>query len=313
MKLPVFATIAETYSFLWRARRDLVLLAVPLVVLFSVFGALVNAEMWSGIGSPTNLQEYFDAARIQGKMEMPGWFVVVSLVFAAVSIVAIIMYATACHRLILLPDISVVIRDAYRWRWRHTQYLIGGLKIVLISIAALVAGVLLATVSVGVAGVIVAIVAGKGGTDGPRSPEVAQLLGAGTTLTSVAIFVGTFVALWWIVSRLMFVLPAVAAGQPARLRDAWRMSRRNGWRVFWVMTLVQIPFALLSTPVSVGIFFGLLALGLGASLPAQLVANLALQMLTLGYYAILLTALSISYQRINAASGYMQGIEETFR
>lgn len=43
-------------------------------------------------------------------------------------------------------------------------------------------------------------------------------------------------------ARLGLVFPAAAVGDRVRLVDSWQLSRGNGWRIFWLLILISLPF-----------------------------------------------------------------------
>jgi hypothetical protein len=49
----------------------------------------------------------------------------------------------------------------------------------------------------------------------------------------------------YLLARLVLVLPGIALGHDWRLRDAWRLSRGNGWRLFVAVMLLPWGFSLL--------------------------------------------------------------------
>lgn len=55
--------------------------------------------------------------------------------------------------------------------------------------------------------------------------------------------VGVVLLAWYLYLRLFLVLPAIALDRAFGLRDAWRVSAGNGWRLLGVSFLIVVPFA----------------------------------------------------------------------
>lgn len=55
----------------------------------------------------------------------------------------------------------------------------------------------------------------------------------------VALLLLVVVLLVW--ARLILVFPAAAVGDRVHLRDSWRLTQGNGWRIFWLQILVSLP------------------------------------------------------------------------
>ncbi len=66
------------------------------------------------------------------------------------------------------------------------------------------------------------------------------------TLLSVAGFLCGMIAAVYVSVRLSLVLPAIATDQGRPLREAWRLSRNNGWRLAAASILVLLPPELVS-------------------------------------------------------------------
>ncbi|MGE0737239.1 MAG: hypothetical protein AB7G15_12290 [Alphaproteobacteria bacterium] len=120
---------------------------------------------------------------------------------------------------------------------------------------------------------------------------------------------GLFFAFWGVlgvlalISRFLFVFPAVSAGHPTGLGIAWQQSRGNAWRLIGLYTLftlimigVQIPLLLVS----------FLALHLaGEAMFVQLTISFVGRALSLGLYAIFLSGLAIAYAQLTGYPAYV--------
>ncbi|MDA0661208.1 MAG: hypothetical protein O3B08_00035 [Proteobacteria bacterium] len=311
MKLPVFRTIAATYSLIWRQKRDFALLSLPIIIVFSIIGAVTNATTWARLGNPASLQEYIDATQKMQQLSTPGWYFLAGLFCGLFGIAVMILFVVACHRIYLAPGESVLVRDAFRWRKLHWRYLLNGIKLMLVSIPVLF---LMSAIVLGAAGIVIAILAraGTGIVDG-NAPQLSQGIGGGVVFALFGLQLATGTIAGWILVRFSLVFPAIAAGYPMSFRESWRFSAKNGWRLLWIIVLTPMPVMLLALPVTIAVFAPLFGFGLAASLPVQLAENLVMQVPALLSYAIVVGALSLSYRRILKSRGQMDGVEETFR
>jgi len=84
-------------------------------------------------------------------------------------------------------------------------------------------------------------------------------------------FLGSLALQLYFAARVSLVLPATAIDQRPSVRDSWRLSRSNGWRLATVALLpATAPFTLAFLPLGVVFFFPVLAVGIligMASLP----------------------------------------------
>jgi hypothetical protein len=91
----------------------------------------------------------------------------------------------------------------------------------------------------------------------------------------------------YLLARLSLVLPGLALGQGWRAGDAWRISRRNGWRLFLVVCLlpwafhaiVDLVYASISSPTLVGLLV----------VSKALMTALAIMALSLSYHELTAT------------------------
>jgi hypothetical protein len=185
----------------------------------------------------------------------------------------LVLYSVAWHRAFLVPGESVTIGSAYRWRKRQTQFLFAYLKLF---------GVIVGVV--GVVGVVIGIT-----TAAATSEASILIIQLGYALAGGLIF-----------SRLSMLFPATAVDRHMTLKEGWRFTRGNTWRLFGIGLMVAVPIALISVPFN--ILIGLLAVstGVGGSLTGNLILTLMYHFLAFVGIAVGVTALSISYRRLTA-------------
>jgi hypothetical protein len=121
-----------------------------------------------------------------------------------------VVFAVTCHRLVLLDPRTIAARMRPRWSWRETRFLAWMIVVGLVFAGALV---VLATPIVNIL-----LWTGLGGD----------------TRIEWSVYAGQVLALY-IISRLFLVFPATAIDRPVNLKSAWRLSKRNGWRLVIVV------------------------------------------------------------------------------
>jgi hypothetical protein len=104
---------------------------------------------------------------------------------------------------------------------------------------------------------------------------------------AAVVFFMAVVAVLLLWARLGLVFPACAVGDPVRLADSWQRTLGNGWRIFWLMILVSLPFA--GVMLTLFMIFG------------SIVAATQNQA-TLGYMAIPMVFVAIMFAGISAST-----------
>ena len=286
MKLPVFATVIQAYGFFWVRRTDFWRLALPAIIIVSLSGAIFAWGTWMAYGRAGSFAEYLKNAADPEMVDFQSLFVLwllAVIVFAAV----FCMYAVSWHRLYLVPGEDISARGAYRWGGRQWRFLLSYIKVLLIMIPIFT---VLAVILGGLAGVIAASAGGGATLFG--SILIAQALSA--------LVVG------WYYARFSMLFPAMAVDAGLKVRDAWRLSKGNGWRLLWIIVFVALPVAIVTWPVNFGISVVLMNSGVISSLTANLLIALIGQFFAFIGIAVGVSALSISYKLLveaKAAAG----------
>lgn len=130
--------------------------------------------------------------------------------FMGVSMVLSVFFATACHRMTLMPH-DTLLRSGI-WKREETTYLFRG--------------------------VLIGLVFGLAFTLG-FFPLVLVL---GTDLAAIGVVVGMMMALY-VTARLSVTLPEIALGRSSNFRRAWGMSEGNGSRLVLVVWITPVMLA----------------------------------------------------------------------
>ncbi len=124
---------------------------------------------------------------------------------------------------------------------------------------------------------------------GQNVGAAAQNVGAATQNVGAAVlfFLVLVIVLILVWSRLCLVFPASAVGDPVRLADSWRITKGNGWRIFWLTILLGLPFV--GMMMGVGMILG--SIVLATKNPSAL-----------AYMSIPMTILAIGFAGVSAAA-----------
>ncbi len=283
MKLPVFATIKQAYGFFWVHRSDFCKLALPAIIIVSLSGAIFAWGTWMAYGRAESFAEYLKNAADPEIVDFQSFLVLwllAAIVFAAV----FCMYAVSWHRLYLVPGEDASARGAYRWGRRQWRFLLSYIRVFLIVIPIFIVPVVILD---GLA-VLRAVAAGGGGA-------------------TLFVFVFIAPALSWLIAgwfyaRFSMLFPAMAVDAGLKVRDAWRLSKGNGWRLLWIIVFVALPVAIVTWPVNFGISVVLMDSGVIPSLTANLLTTLIGQFFAFIGIAVGVSALSISYKLLVEAA-----------
>ncbi len=274
-RVAVFKTVLGAYAFVWQARKDFVSLAIPLVVMLAIVGALYG-WLWPPLFATT--PEEIEAAMANRW----GGAMLVGLLFAAINVAVFIMFAVAWHRRYLVPDELTTVRAALRWGWRQTRFLL--LTIAVGLIAALAFAVSFFVVSL-IGGLLL--------------DDQGQTALGGLAFAALVIAVGLVVLS--IYGRLSMWFPSNAVDHRMSLRECWAFSRGNGWRLALIIVLVAIPMVLLALLVNVPMMLAVIGAGLFYSLTVQLVVSLIQLGISFIMAAAGVSALSIAYRELITA------------
>jgi hypothetical protein len=117
--------------------------------------------------------------------------------------------------------------------------------------------------------------------------------GAGLAAGLLFLVLAIGVLLLW--ARVGLVFPASAVGDPVRLADSWRITEGNGWRIFWLMVLISLPFA--GATLLIAMVFGTIAFMTKdmSIYPLMSIPMVFLAVLSAGIYA---STLSVVYREL---------------
>ena len=212
LRLPIWATLGEAFMAL-AEEWDSLLKAIALPAMI-VASANVIAEGVIGGGT--------------GGLGL--WIIPLAVIPWA----AHVIIAVACHRYVLMGREGLPSSWGLFWTKRETRFLGWTLAISMIAFLFVIPGVI-------AGGVAVFAFAATFG-------EV--LLGAGS-VAFIPIVAGMALALVpaiYVIARLSLLLPMTAVGQRPELKDAWALSRGNGWRLVAVMLLPSLFSISLTLP-----------------------------------------------------------------
>jgi len=261
--LKALRTVGAALRYMVENRRDLLMIATPPVIALAIIETLVRLAAPDSAGAPLP-----DEA-----MQMDPAALTATVALLLLNLVFYVMFAVAWHRKYLLPQESVTVAGALKWRREKTLFLLRAIAIFALSAVGLVLVVL-----------------------------ISQMLAGGSN--AGATVGGALAALAFTVAfaRLSLVLPAMAVGrEDFRIADAWRASKGNALGMFLILLLPTVFALAVSMPVA------LVALGLGSVgllETATGYAALALVGQAANYLVIALTvsSLSIAYERLAAPS-----------
>jgi hypothetical protein len=219
-KLPLFRTVGQAYALWGRNFSDLVricwlwmLLMVPILAIWDWWQAALTAEILQGFHPG---QPYVDPHPVLTWVSL--------LVSKLIMLPAVASVAVAWHRLLL--------RDEHPGPGSYLRLdrIVAGYAILAFLIG------LIITVPSALITVLPQVTTGSGGA----TAVVVQFL------VNVAVIVAIF-----IVPRLSLALPGIALGRDdATLATAWRLSKRNTWRMVWASFLCLLPLISISGTIS---------------------------------------------------------------
>lgn len=131
-----------------------------------------------------------------------------------------VLYATSCHRIVLLGDDSLPNRWGLFWTARETRFLGWSLVVLLLLLLGLLPFFFAAFLTVI-----------------QFSSNVTQWLEGSTMAVAFPLAI-------YVMFRASLVLPATAIDQRLRFGEAWRLSQGNGWRLsiaLVIPTLLLVP------------------------------------------------------------------------
>lgn len=195
------------------------------------------------------------------------WRPVLSSAVGLAMVMLWVMFSVAWHRRYLVPGMPTTIAGALRWGRPQTRYLM-----VVLGIIALTMGVYLLT---GLSGLV---------------------LSAGTRQWAFLPFLTAMLLAVLFYARMSMLFPAVAIDDALSLRDCWRLTRENSWRLLLVMVLVEVPIGIVASLIQ----GPLDALTRTGGIGAGFIAGVIQTAIWLVGVALGVTVLSIAYATLRA-------------
>jgi hypothetical protein len=217
-KLPVLGTFKETYRAVFSEHLgDLPKASAVPFLLALVFTAAYMA---------VNLQDLSDVLAGNDPSPEGATGSLLNLVLLPISFVPYVIFAVAWHRLLLLGPGDAPATLVPSWKGCHWKYLWYGILVTIIVYGLLVV-VLIPVIAI-------AAFSGMGypGTTGLSWVAI-------TSFLAIALFI---CLLPYLYARWCLAFPAIAVDERFGLRDSWRLSRGQGWRIVAAAVLVVLPF-----------------------------------------------------------------------
>jgi hypothetical protein len=277
-KLIVGQIFGETFAVCWKLKGKL-----PRAALWPFLVALVALAL-TPIDLLLDTPEPYASLNIMSELvEIP-----YNLLMAA----AYTLFAVAWHRFVLL-ETHWESSAPTAWRRRHTVFFGYQLLVYLIVVVVLLP---------------MLVVIGAMGLYPGRDPST---FSASLFLLLFIVVVTAVFIFWYVFFRLSFVFPARAVGERYTLRDSWRHTRGNGWRLIAIAFLVNVALSIVLLPLV------LLSTGLITSLlfanPQSSTASLVIASVVLGAVYVIaefiglalnVTLISLSFR---TATGWVPG------
>jgi hypothetical protein len=229
-KLPLWRTIGQAYALWAENFPDL----VRVVWLWMLLTAPVLAVFfwWR----EPHLLEMMQAARAGERFADPSpWLTLVTQIVGQVILLpALASAAVAWHRLLLRDE------HAGPGIYLRLDSIVAGYAILAFWIGVI-------TLAPGYLGQMVQIIIGASATKGIPAAVAASIV---QMLLGVATIIVFFIG-----ARLSLALPGVALGRDeVTLGSAWRISKRNTWRMVWAYFFCSLPGAAIAGGISFGVF-----------------------------------------------------------
>ncbi|PLX95331.1 MAG: hypothetical protein C0620_04430 [Desulfuromonas sp.] len=199
-KLPILSLLREAAGLIKSKILKLFLVGTPFLVVCIAAGFWMRPTF---TGDPSAIEDFSF-----------GMFFIVWLAMMSTMIIAII----GCHRTFLLQGPDAPKTPIIRWGWREMRF-IG--KWILIGLCAM-------ALAMPFMFLIMPFIV----KSGQELMENQHLFLIGTNLA--------YLPIYYVIARLMLVLPATAIDERWSLTDAWRISSGNGWRVMIVVGIVPM-------------------------------------------------------------------------
>jgi hypothetical protein len=277
MRLPVFATIVEAFSFCWQHRVDFYFLALPPVIVLSILSSLI------GVLFPVDTMEKIQLDFLSSQINLSinsvanpsiglSWLNLVNGFIFFVMALIFPLYSVAWHRIFLVQTENLVIKDYYKWRYRHWYFLWANIKIVL-----LIMPIVLGGFAITLASFVLAPVVG--------------------------IFLIFFVSICY--ARLSMWLPAAALDNKIEFSDVLLLTKGNGWQLAAILIITGLTTGLLERLALGIIITASKSIGVIGDLTQSLITSWAIYIIMYAGMAVGITALSLAYRKLTKHLNYI--------
>jgi hypothetical protein len=252
--------VGGALSYIFGNFRDFLILATPPVIGLAIIESLLQLAVPTGPMEPGTM----DPAAMP---QAGGAALLAVIAMGILNLVFYVMFAVAWHRKYLLPQETMTVAKALRWRREKTRFLMLLILLGLIGFGIAMLG------SFAMPALMM-----LGGAMG------SAIIPIGTVLIALAVLV--------VFARLSLVFPAASIGMgDFGIGDAWRASKGKALGMFLILLLPAIIAVLASLPVLlIALVFG--STGLMQTLTGYAVIALIGQ--ALNYFAIALAVSSLS-------------------
>lgn len=290
-KLPVFATIRETYRFIGGQLSALVNYAMVPVIFGTVVFIFMFLSIFAQVSTQTNHPGIdLDADQIAFLSQISdllpfGAVFALSFILVMVNFAFYILFVVAWHRRYLLGPALTSPREIFAWRGRHWRYL-GNIFLV-----SIVAGVAMMIVSLPLTAVLGSVLGGMASS----GMDQAQLI-----LFSIVMYLVIGTPFGLVASRIIFVFPAIAVDRTGLgFGGSIKLTRRNTWRIVFIFFLGwALPYLVISLGASLLAFIpSILELSTN-SISLAFIIMLLQQMVFYAIVAIGVSMLSIIYKKL---------------
>jgi hypothetical protein len=270
MQLKVFNTIGEAFSFFWQRRVQFYVLALPPVIILSVLSVIANLILPGEI--PSNFQSDFFRLQVNSSVNSftypnigLSWFNLADVFIFLIMALVFPLYSVAWHRIFLVPTENLMIRDHYKWEYRHWNFLWSNIKILTLIIPIVIVGFVLTLASFVLAPV-------------------------------VGFFLIFFVSVCY--ARFSMWLPAAALDHKIQLRDVLLLTKGNGWQLASILIITGVVTGFLEQLALGLIITASKSLGIIGDLTQSLLTSLAIYLIMYAGMAVGITALSLAYKKL---------------
>ncbi|HXI04559.1 MAG TPA: hypothetical protein VNI57_15400, partial [Candidatus Saccharimonadales bacterium] len=195
--------------------------------------------------------------------------ILLGLAVTPVDLIVTTVYLVSCHRIVLLGDAAIPNRWGVYFTERELRFLLWSLLL-----GVIMAGILLVALAI-----LFFVAFTLPGFAAYQYRAIGVAVGA------------AFAVILYVDARLSLVFPVTAVGRDASLRESWRLTSGNGWRLASILGIAAAP-----------VFAIVAYLMLGVTPPGGFVTKLLLIFLSSMLSSIGVTALSLAYEELTAAA-----------